>query len=94
MKFGLFILQSTDHLVRCIDGKLSLIDSPAFTDVPSKRFASYVNAPEIPAKESELKIKLRNQGTLLTSSRPVAKVLYGVPDDVELYTADDGMCKL
>lgn len=91
MKFGLFTLQSTDHLVRCIDGKLSLIDTPAYVEGSEKRFASYVDAPEIPAKESELKIKLRNQGTLLTSSRSVAKVLYGVPDDVELYTAEDGM---
>lgn len=94
MKFGLFTLQSTDHLVRCIDGKLSLIDTPAYAEGSEKRFASYVDAPEIPAKESELKIKLRNQGTLLTSSRSVAKVLYGVPDDVELYTAEDGICKL
>ena len=93
MKFGLFTLQSTDHLVRCIDGKLSLIDSPAFVDGSAKRFASYIDAPAIPAKEPELKIKLRNQGTLLTSSRPVAKVLYGVPDDVELYTVDDKICK-
>lgn len=93
MKFGLFTLQSTDHLVRCIDGKLSLIDTPAYVEGSEKRFASYVDAPEIPAKESELKIKLRNQGTLLTSSRSVSAVLYGVPDDVELYTADDGMCK-
>lgn len=93
MKFGLFALQSTDHLIRCIDGKLSLIDTPAYVEGSEKRFASYVDAPEIPAKESELKIKLRNQGTLLTSSRSVAAVLYGVPDDVELYTAEDGMCK-
>lgn len=91
MKFGLFTLQSTDHLVRCIDGKLSLIDNPAFADPSAKRFASFIDAPEIPAKESELKIKLRNQGTLLTSNRSVAKVLYGVPDDVELYTVDDKM---
>ncbi len=94
MKFGLFTLQSTDHLVRCIDGKLSLIDTPAYVEGSAKRFDSYVDAPEIPAKESELEIKLRNQGTLLTSSRSVAAVLYGVPDDVELYTAEDGMCKL
>lgn len=93
MKFGLFILQSTDYIVRCIDGKLSLIDNPAFVEGSAKRFASFVDAPEIPAKESELKIKLRNQGTLLTSCRSVAKVLYGVPDDVELYTVDDAMCK-
>lgn len=94
MKFGLFTLQSTDHLVRCIDGKLSLIDTPAYVEGSEKRFSSYVDAPEIPANESELKIKLRNQGTLLTSSRSVSAVLYGVPDDVELYTAEDGMCKL
>ena len=93
MKFGLFTLQCTDHLVRCIDGKLSLIDSPVFVDNSAKRFAYNIDAPAIPAKESELKIKLRNQGTLLTSSRPVAKVLYGVPDDVDLFTADDAMCK-
>lgn len=93
MKLGLFTLQSTDHLVRCIDGRLSLIDSPAFVDGSAKRFASYIDAPAIPAKESELKIKLRNQGTLLTSGRSVAKVLYGVPDDVELYTVDDKMSK-
>ena len=93
MKIGLFTLQSTAHLVRCIDGKLSLIDTPAYVEGSEKRFASYVDAPEIPAKESELKIKLRNQGTLLTSSRSVSAVLYGVPDDVELYTAEDGMCK-
>lgn len=93
MKFGLFTLQSTDHFVRCIDGKLSLIDSPVFVDNSEKRFASFVEAPEIPSNESELKTKLRNQGALLTSSRSVAKVLYGVPDDVDLYTADDAMCR-
>ena len=91
MKFGLFTLQSTDKLVRCIDGKLSLIDVPAFAGSSAEMFASIVKAPETPAKESELKIRLRNQGALLTSSRSVAKVLYGVPDDVELYTAEDGM---
>lgn len=91
MKFGLFTLQCTDHLVRCIDGKLSLIDNPAFVEGSAKRFASFIDAPEIPSKESELKIKLRNQGTLLTSNRSVAKVLYCVPDDVELYTVDDKM---
>lgn len=91
MKFGLFTLQCTDHLVRCIDGKLSLIDNPAFVEGSAKRFSSFIDAPEIPSKESELKIKLRNQGTLLTSNRSVAKVLYGVPDDVELYTVDDKM---
>ena len=93
MKIGLFTLQCTDHLVRCIAGKLSLIDTPAYAEGSEKRFSSYVDAPEIPAKESDLKIKLRNQGTLLTSRRSVAKVLYGVPDDVDLYTVDDKICK-
>lgn len=93
MKFGIFILQSTDKLIRCIDGKLSLINNPVWEDDPSKRFASFIDAPEIPAKESELKTKLRNQGSLLTFCRSVAKVNYGVPDDVELYTTQDTMCK-
>lgn len=89
MMFGLFTLPTTDHLVRCVDGVLSLISDPARANGASGNFEDYLNAPALPCDTKELAAKLRNQGELLTFCRSVAKVLYGVPDNVGLYVHGD-----
>lgn len=89
MMFGLFTLPTTNHLVRCVDGVLSLIPDPANSNSASGKFDAYLNAPALPCDTKELAVKLRNQGQLLTFHRGVAKVLFGVPDNVGLYVHGD-----
>lgn len=87
MKFGLYATPDCNILARCIDGKFDRIQ------LPNPRygwdFQSILDAPGKACSQEIIKSKLRQQGSLLTPSRTIAKITYNIPDDVELYTYGD-----
>lgn len=88
MKFGLYAHSSTSKAIRCIDGIFTLIDYADWTSRDAV-WQHYSTAPGTPLKSDVIIPKLQNSGSLHTYCRNVAKTMYGVPDDVELYSWGD-----
>ena len=85
MKFGLYTHPSTDLTIRCIDGHFDMIRFMS-QGSPRATWEAIISAPSIACSQSAVKSKISSEyGGHLTYSRSVAKTLYGVPDDVDLY---------
>lgn len=87
MKFGLYTVPTTNLLLRCIDGEFAWIHPNCNSRKHPgtvEHWQAILDAPCTPAREDALD-KLAISGSLLTYTRAIAKLLYSVPDDVELY---------
>ena len=91
MKFGLYVHPSINLSIRCIDGHFDLLpDRPASaSSTPARMWEYYSTAAGRPCRQDIVLAKLQSAGSLLTYCRSIAKVLYGVPDDVDLYVPGD-----
>lgn len=92
MKFGLYVIPSTDLVIRCIDGVFDYINSSSYERIsPTSpaRWQAILSAPYASTGTDDVLSKLKNSGSLLTWSRTIAKMFYAVPDDVELYQYGD-----
>lgn len=84
MKFGLYVMAGTSSVFRCINGEWTAI--PNITRYYSTPEKGWEAVSTMPGKPVDAKyIASRTHLNLLTSSRSMARVIYGVPDDVELY---------
>ena len=90
MKFGLWCLPSIDGaFVRCIDGEYSYVKECKCKD-NKELFQFYLTAPAIGGeRQKDIMAKVAHSGGLLTRTRAIAKMGYGVPDDIELYTVGE-----
>lgn len=88
MKIGIYHHPSTTHNIRCVDGKFDLLPNEHFGS-PDKAWEFYSSHPGIPCDQAAILSKLRSCGSLGTYCRSIAKTLYGIPDDVELYVCGD-----
>lgn len=86
MKFGLYVHPSTDLVVRCVDGHFDLIQG---TPEHSNSWDYWIKSPGYPCNQAAIRTKLASAGSLLTWGRSIAEVMYGIPDNVELYAYGD-----
>lgn len=89
MKFGLYTHPSTNKIIRCTDGIFTLIDDIADWTSKDAVWRHYLTSPGNPLNPDVIIPKLQNSGSLLSYCRSVAKTMYGVPDDVDLYAWGD-----
>ena len=91
MKFAVYVLPSTDMHIRCIDGEFCMIDpnSIPFCEKYAEKWAAILSASGTPVSPDVIIPLLQNGGYLLAHSRAMAKMFYGLPDDVELYAYGD-----
>ena len=87
MKFAVYVLPSTDMHIRCIDGEFCMIDpnSVPFCETYAEKWAAIQSTPGTPVSPDVIIPLLQNGGYLLAHTRSMAKMFYGLPDDVELY---------
>lgn len=85
MKIGLYTHPSTSLIIRCIDGRFDLIHLVA-KNSPAATWEAVLNAPARSCDQATTRSKVGSSHTgHLTYCRSVAKTMYGIPDDVELY---------
>lgn len=96
MKFGLYNFANPNadphdrRMIRCVDGHFDMILVPEWQQGGEARFQQILNAPPCrPVRQDDIIARLANNGVLHTYSRVIAKMFYGVPDDVELYVYGD-----
>lgn len=96
MKFGLYNFANPNadphdrRMIRCVDGHFEMILVPEWQQGGDARFQQIINAPPCrPVRQDDIIARLANNGVLHTYSRVIAKMFYGVPDDVELYVYGD-----
>lgn len=92
MKFGVYCLPNDDSRYRCVDGIWTRCQmSSKRREYPTRdaRWQAILNEPGQTVNVDHLIPKLQNSGQLSTYCRSIAKVFYGVPDDVELYQPGD-----
>ena len=83
MKFGLYTFAGTSGIfMRVIDGEAVTISNSVLSGVytPSKAWEALRDAKGTPTANPR-----DPRWTLLTTSRPLARFTYGVPDYVDLY---------
>jgi len=86
MKFGLFTIPTSNLIFRKMDG-IWTAHNPFTTNNHKAAWKYYTTDNGKPVNASIL--ETNNKRMCLTHTRHIAKVLYGVPDDVELYAEDD-----
>ena len=92
MKVGIYVMHDSNLMVRCVDGVFACIARPADNGACSY-YNAVMSAPAIHTHQDEIRTRLQHEGVLLTTSRAAAQIMYGVPDDVELYVQGDfGVC--
>lgn len=92
MKFGLYLIPTTNLEIRCIDGRFEYIHPSSYSNCPAghpDRWRAVLDAPGTVAPQRDVLAKLAACGRLATWSRAIARLFYGVPDDVELYQYGD-----
>lgn len=91
MKFAIYQTPGTNLQIRCIDGEFTVINPGHYSNFypgTSAHWNAILTAPGTPAPAEAIK-KLKVSGSLCTYSRSIAKMLYSVPDGVELYERGD-----
>lgn len=86
MKFGLFVTPASSNVFRCIDGAWTALPSswPGRCTAPESAWKALSTLPGQPVR-GDLIVSNAHLETLIVN-RSAAKVIYGVPDDVDLYT--------
>jgi hypothetical protein len=89
MKFGLFVIPASSSVFRCIDGVWTALPSswPGRYTTPEGAWKALSTLPGQPVR-GDLIVRNRHLETLIVN-RSAAKVIYGVPDDAELYTVGE-----
>ena len=82
MKIGLYVIPQTSLTYRCIDGQWTAL-TLRHMDTPAKTW-EYVSTAQGQPCDGKA-VSANEHLELLTTSRPMARLIYGVPDDVELY---------
>lgn len=91
MKFGLYENHGYELQIRCVDGEFTYIDPKCYSEYApgtEERWDAILSASGELVSEYDF-FMLKFSGSLCTHTRAVAKSVYGVPDDVELYTHGD-----
>jgi len=88
----MYNLPTTNLQIRCIDGHFEYVN-PAhysrYTPGTAAHWQAILNAPGCEAPRADVLAKLAASGSLSTYCRAVARTLYSVPDEVELYQPGD-----
>ena len=89
MKFGLFVIPSSNNVFRCIDGAWTALPSscPDGCITPEAKWKALSTIPGQPVRGNYV-VCHKHLETLIVN-RNAAKLFYGVPDFVELYTKED-----
>ena len=91
MKFGIYENHGNELQISCIDGEFSYIDPKHYSECEpgtEDRWNAILSASGELVSEYDFAM-LKFSGSLCTRTRSIAKSVYGVPDDVELYARGD-----
>ncbi len=89
MKFGLFVTPNCSGVFRCIDGEWTVIPSsyPEGCSTPEQVWEALSTMTGKPARGDV--ISQHEHLETLIINRTHAKLFYGIPDDVGLYTVKE-----
>lgn len=84
MKFSYYLTPDSSFNIRYVDGVFAQICFNPKIHTPAEYWKAMLSAPVASSNQEALREKVKSC-TLATYSRPVSRLKYGVPDDVELY---------